>query len=171
MIAPDAVFAEGKYKSGLWDLVGEDRVNHAASAKRNYTILPQPQPAEGLRQRPSRRQRGALLCIAAKSHHRGDDSRRRRPPRRNAPLSKHCFLNSSHSQSASPLVSAPRPAALRVDLATRTASPGSPLSKNYSPSPVLSLTPATRPSYAGWPIIIVAFSHPRRDNTHRNIGP
>ena len=26
MIAPDAVFAEGKYKSGLWDLVGEDRM-------------------------------------------------------------------------------------------------------------------------------------------------
>jgi NAD(P)-dependent dehydrogenase (short-subunit alcohol dehydrogenase family) len=26
MIAPDAVFSEGKYKSGLWDLVGEDRM-------------------------------------------------------------------------------------------------------------------------------------------------
>jgi NAD(P)-dependent dehydrogenase (short-subunit alcohol dehydrogenase family) len=26
MIAPDAVFAEGKYKSGLWNLVGEDRM-------------------------------------------------------------------------------------------------------------------------------------------------
>ena len=26
MIAPDAVFAEGKYKSGRWDLVGEDRM-------------------------------------------------------------------------------------------------------------------------------------------------
>jgi NAD(P)-dependent dehydrogenase (short-subunit alcohol dehydrogenase family) len=26
MVAPDAVFSEGKYKSGLWDLVGEDRM-------------------------------------------------------------------------------------------------------------------------------------------------
>lgn len=26
MIAPDAVFSEGKYKSGLWNLVGEDRM-------------------------------------------------------------------------------------------------------------------------------------------------
>ncbi|RIK85388.1 MAG: hypothetical protein DCC67_04010 [Planctomycetota bacterium] len=26
MVAPDAVFAEGKYKSGLWDLVGQDRM-------------------------------------------------------------------------------------------------------------------------------------------------
>lgn len=26
MIAPDAVFSEGKYKSGLWELVGEDRM-------------------------------------------------------------------------------------------------------------------------------------------------
>ncbi|MFZ9024177.1 MAG: SDR family oxidoreductase [Anaerohalosphaeraceae bacterium] len=26
MIAPDAVFSEGKYKSGLWDLVGQDRM-------------------------------------------------------------------------------------------------------------------------------------------------
>jgi NAD(P)-dependent dehydrogenase (short-subunit alcohol dehydrogenase family) len=26
MVAPDAVFAEGKYKSGLWELVGEDRM-------------------------------------------------------------------------------------------------------------------------------------------------
>ena len=26
MIAPDAVFSEGKYKSGLWDLVGKDRM-------------------------------------------------------------------------------------------------------------------------------------------------
>lgn len=26
MVAPDAVFSEGKYKSGLWELVGEDRM-------------------------------------------------------------------------------------------------------------------------------------------------
>jgi NAD(P)-dependent dehydrogenase (short-subunit alcohol dehydrogenase family) len=26
MVAPDAVFSEGKYKSGLWDLVGQDRM-------------------------------------------------------------------------------------------------------------------------------------------------
>ena len=26
MVAPDAVFSEGKYKSGLWNLVGEDRM-------------------------------------------------------------------------------------------------------------------------------------------------
>ncbi len=26
MIAPDAVFSEGKYKSGLWELIGEDRM-------------------------------------------------------------------------------------------------------------------------------------------------
>ena len=26
MVAPDAVFSEGKYKSGLWDLVGKDRM-------------------------------------------------------------------------------------------------------------------------------------------------
>ncbi|NQU40935.1 MAG: SDR family NAD(P)-dependent oxidoreductase [Lentisphaerae bacterium] len=26
MVAPDAVFAEGKYKSGLWELVGENRM-------------------------------------------------------------------------------------------------------------------------------------------------
>lgn len=26
MIAPDAVFSQGKYKSGLWDIVGEDRM-------------------------------------------------------------------------------------------------------------------------------------------------
>ena len=26
MVAPDAVFAEGKYRSGLWDLVGSDRM-------------------------------------------------------------------------------------------------------------------------------------------------
>ena len=25
-MAPDAVFSEGKYKSGLWDLVGQDRM-------------------------------------------------------------------------------------------------------------------------------------------------
>lgn len=26
MVAPDAVFSEGKYKSGLWELVGENRM-------------------------------------------------------------------------------------------------------------------------------------------------
>ncbi len=26
MVAPDAVFTEGKYRSGLWELVGEDRM-------------------------------------------------------------------------------------------------------------------------------------------------
>ena len=26
MVAPDAVFSQGKYKSGLWDLVGQDRM-------------------------------------------------------------------------------------------------------------------------------------------------
>ena len=87
MVSPDAVFAHGNRKSGLWATVGPDRMTaRGLSAEgleeyyRNRNLLKARVTATACRQCC------ALLRHQADAHDRSNDSRGRRPARRHAPI-------------------------------------------------------------------------------------